>query len=107
MFWTRRKFVLTSAGYTVASALAPGPHAATADSAKRWVLPEKRPFHAIENEWISMSDGVRLGVRLWIPDSADRAPVPVVWEYIPYRKRDFYRAEDDQWASQFVAYGFA
>jgi uncharacterized protein len=107
MLWTRRKFVLTSAGCTVATVLAPASRSTAADTEKKWALPEKQPFHVIENEWIPMSDGVRLGVRLWIPDSADRAPVPVVWEYIPYRKRDFYRAEDDQWAPQFVPYGFA
>lgn len=55
--------------------------------------------------------GVLLSVarvaRLWIPDSASSAPVPVVWEYLPYRKRDFERHRDSGWAESFVPFGFA
>jgi|TARA_B100000315_G_scaffold209219_1_gene204851 hypothetical protein len=36
----------------------------------------------IEHMWISMADGVRVSVRLWLPD---RRPAPVVLAYIPYR----------------------
>jgi uncharacterized protein len=72
-----------------------------------WRLPQKQPFRMIENSWILLKDGTRLAVRLWIPASAEHTPVPVVWEYIPYRKRDFERARDDQWANAFVPYGFA
>src|ERR1700728_4542831 len=53
-----------------------------------WQMPKKEPFRTIENSWIVLEDGTRLGVRLWIPLSAEHTPVPVVWEYIPYRKRD-------------------
>ena len=52
-----------------------------------------------------MPDGVRLSLRLWLPDTT---PAPVVWEYIPYRKRDLYRAYDNQWgavlAQAWIAY---
>jgi len=72
-----------------------------------WRMPKKQPFRTIENDWIALKDGTRLGVRLWIPLSADHSPVPVVWEYIPYRKRDMERGRDDQWANAFVPYGFA
>ena len=54
-----------------------------------------------------MADGVRLGARLWIPEGADRTPVPVVLEYIPYRKRDAYRGRDNHWAPQLAQYGVA
>ncbi len=37
---------------------------------------------------IPMPDGVRLSARVWMPEDAGAAPVPVVLEYIPYRKRD-------------------
>lgn len=70
-------------------------------------MPEKQPYRVIENTWIPLKDGTRIGVRLWLPDSADRAPVPVVLEYIPYRKRDIERPRDDEWAAQLVPYGFA
>ena len=72
-----------------------------------WKLPERRPFRSIENEWITLKDGTRLAARLWIPAGAEGSPVPVVWEYLPYRKRDFERHRDTGWAEAFVPYGFA
>jgi putative CocE/NonD family hydrolase len=106
MLWTRRGFLLTSASCTLAAKAA-----ATADvgnrTASAWRMPKRQPFRTIENTWISLKDGTRLAARLWIPISADRTPVPVVWEYIPYRKRDLERTRDDEWATAFVPYGFA
>jgi predicted acyl esterase len=32
---------------------------------------------------------------MWIPDDADRNPVPAIMEYIPYRKRDGTRLYDE------------
>jgi len=37
---------------------------------------------------ITMSDGVRLSARVWIPEDAKDNPVPVILEHLPYRKRD-------------------
>ncbi|MEO1397446.1 MAG: CocE/NonD family hydrolase [Pseudomonadota bacterium] len=37
---------------------------------------------------IVMSDGTRLSARAWMPDDAETAPVPVILEHLPYRKRD-------------------
>jgi uncharacterized protein len=81
--------------------------AAGAESRYRgpWRLPEKRPFRVIENAWIPLSDGVRLGVRLWIPEGAEQQPAPVVWEYLPYRKRDGVRERDDATALNLAPYG--
>ncbi|MFZ0659718.1 MAG: CocE/NonD family hydrolase [Candidatus Binataceae bacterium] len=72
-----------------------------------WTLPPTRAVTIIENEWIALEDGTRLAARLWMPADALRAPVPVVLEYIPYRKRDLTRALDDAWGTQFAQYGFA
>ena len=72
-----------------------------------WRLPDKNKFDVIENQWIVMKDGTRLSARLWLPSSAANTPAPVVWEYIPYRKRDLERPRDNQWAKEFVPYGFA
>jgi uncharacterized protein len=45
------------------------------------------PGHrVIENEWITLQDGVRLAARIWMPDGP--GPFPVVLEYLPYRKRN-------------------
>jgi len=42
----------------------------------------------IENLWIPMKDGVRLAARVFLPDDAERNPVPAIIEANPYRKRD-------------------
>jgi putative CocE/NonD family hydrolase len=60
-----------------------------------------------EHIWIPMSDGTRLGARLWLPESADQVPVPAVLEYIPYRKRDGTRGRDEPMHGYFAANGYA
>lgn len=42
----------------------------------------------VENTFIPLKDGTRLAARLWLPDDAERNPVPAILEYLPYRKRD-------------------
>ncbi len=76
-------------------------------AATAWKLPDKRPFKIIENEWIPMQDGVRLAARLWIPEGADTHPVPVVWEYLPYRLWDDLRWRDDKSGENLAPYGLA
>ena len=61
----------------------------------------------IETEWIPMSDGRRLAVRLFLPRSARTAPVPVVLEYVPYRRRDGTRLGDEAMHRWFAAHGYA
>jgi hypothetical protein len=75
--------------------------------ARPWSLPPKRPFQVIENTWIPLQDGTRLGVRLWVPEGSAERPVPVVWEYLPYRKRDDLRERDDATAQNLAPYGIA
>jgi putative CocE/NonD family hydrolase len=58
-----------------------------------------------EHIWIPMSDGTRLGARLWLPE--DDAKVPAVLEYIPYRKRDGTRGRDEPMHGYFVGNGYA
>ena len=72
-----------------------------------WSLPAKRAVRVIENDWIPMPDGVRLAVRLWIPEGANAQPVPVVLEYLPYRKRDGVRVRDEATAENLAPYGIA
>ena len=59
----------------------------------------------VETVWIPLSDGRRLAARLFLP--ADPAPVPVILEYIPYRRRDGTRFADDQTHLWFAAHGYA
>jgi putative CocE/NonD family hydrolase len=35
-----------------------------------------------------LKDGTTLAARIWLPDDAERNPVPAILEYLPYRKRD-------------------
>ena len=48
----------------------------------------------IEHLWIPLRDGCRLAARMWLPERAERAPVPAVVEYIPYGKRIGTRERD-------------
>ncbi|HSI00546.1 MAG TPA: CocE/NonD family hydrolase [Reyranella sp.] len=61
----------------------------------------------IENAWIPLADGTRLAARLWLPDDAERAPVPALLEYLPYRKRDGTVERDSQSHPYFAAHGYA
>jgi predicted acyl esterase len=104
---SRRDFLLAStAALVTASAADTGTPGASPGS--RWTLPPRtKPIKSIENVWIALKDGTRLGMRLWLPEDAEQAPVPVVLEYLPYRKRDGNRARSQRWAEAFTPYGFA
>jgi len=107
MTLSRRHFLAGSSAAIAGAAVIGAPAFAAATSGRAWQLPPKSPIRTIENEWITLKDGTRLGARLWIPVHAEAAPVPVVWEYIPYRKRDMERQRDTGWAEAFAPYGFA
>ena len=61
----------------------------------------------VPHSWIPMSDGCRLGARLWLPAGADDEPVPAILEYIPYRKSDLMAPEDARVAPWFAEHGYA
>jgi hypothetical protein len=61
----------------------------------------------IEHFWITLKDGTRLAVRMWLPVDAEVEPVPAVLEYIPYRKRDGTRTRDEPMHGYFAAHGYA
>ncbi|MCU5775466.1 CocE/NonD family hydrolase [Erwiniaceae bacterium BAC15a-03b] len=66
--------------------------------------------HAVtvtEHLWITLRDGTRLAVRMWLPDSASSTPVPAILEYIPYRKRDGTRTRDEPMHGYFSGHGYA
>jgi putative CocE/NonD family hydrolase len=63
--------------------------------------------HVLENCWIPLSDGCRLAARIWLPEDAEASPVPAIFEYIPYRKRDFARGRDEPMHHYFAGYGYA
>ena len=58
----------------------------------------------IKNVQVPMRDGVHLGADLYVPDREDSEPLPVVMEYIPYRKDEV--APGDRFYSYFPAHGY-
>ncbi|MBM3585945.1 MAG: CocE/NonD family hydrolase [Alphaproteobacteria bacterium] len=66
-----------------------------------------RAVREIENIWIPLAGGTRLAARVWLPEDAERNPVPAVLEYLPYRKRDGTRDRDDLTYPYFAGHGFA
>jgi putative CocE/NonD family hydrolase len=104
---SRRDFLAGTGAVVASTTVAPAVFATATRVAHPWKLPDKRPFRHIENEWITLQDGTRLAARMWLPQGAETTPVPVVWEYLPYRKRDSERQRDTGWAEAFVPYGFA
>lgn len=66
-----------------------------------------RAFTTIENQWITLKDGTRLAARIWMPDNAEADPVPAVFEFLPYRKRDGTSPRDESTYPVFAAAGIA
>jgi putative CocE/NonD family hydrolase len=101
-----RRDVIKAALGAVALAAEPVRSLAQAAAAGNWSLPAKGAVTMIENSFIPMPDGVKLAVQLWLPAAANAGhPAPVVVEYIPYRKRDHYRAFDMYWGQTLAQYG--
>lgn len=66
-----------------------------------------RAFTVIENQWITLADGTRLAARIWMPDNAEADPVPAVFEFLPYRKRDGTAPRDESTYPAFAEAGIA
>ena len=56
---------------------------------------------------IPMSDGRHLAARLWLPEDAERRPVPAILECIPYRRRDWSRYRDSLMHPYYAVHGYA
>jgi predicted acyl esterase len=66
-----------------------------------------RKVQEIANQWIPMPDGVRLSARIWLPADALVNRVPVILEYLPYRKRDGTAVRDQLTHPYFAGHGYA
>jgi len=104
---TRREFLISSSAALPATLMSAESLGAAAGARGAWRLPQPRPFKIIENEWIPMPDGTRLAMRLWLPEGADKVPVPVVMEYLPYRKDDATRMRDAPTGRYLAEHGIA
>ena len=56
---------------------------------------------------VIMPDGARLSARLWRPEDAEADPVPLILEFLPYRKRDGTCARDALTHPYLAARGYA
>lgn len=61
----------------------------------------------IEQTFIPLADGCRLAARIWLPEEAEQHPVPVIFEYLPYRKHDGTRERDEGHFPYLVSRGYA
>ncbi len=61
----------------------------------------------VENFWITMSDGVKLSARMFLPIDAEKNPVPALLEYLPYRKRDGTHERDALTHPYLAGHGYA
>ena len=66
-----------------------------------------RRVRTIDHVWIPLSDGTRLGARIWLPEDAESDPVPAILEYIPYRKGDGTAPRDQPRHAYFAGHGYA
>ncbi len=66
-----------------------------------------RKVREIANTFIALADGTRLAARIWMPADAAKNPVPVILEYLPYRKRDGTHVRDALTHPYFAGHGYA
>ena len=66
-----------------------------------------RKVREIENTFITMPDGVQLAARIWMPKDAEKNPVPMILEHLPYRKRDGTHVRDALTHPYFAGHGYA
>ncbi len=66
-----------------------------------------RAVRVIDNDWIELSDGTRVAIRLWLPEDAGSRPVSTILDSVPYRKSDGTAVGDAAWGTYFAAHGFA
>jgi putative CocE/NonD family hydrolase len=66
-----------------------------------------RAVQTIDPVFIPMPDGIRLAATLWLPEDADKQPVPAILELIPYRRRDGTVFRDLKMHPYIAGHGFA
>ena len=61
----------------------------------------------IDGEFITLSDGVKLASKIWLPEDANEDPVPAIIEYLPYRYQDGTTDRDALTHPYFAGHGYA
>jgi putative CocE/NonD family hydrolase len=65
------------------------------------------PVEVISHTFVELSDGCRLGARIWLPEGARERPVPAVLELLPYRKNEGTAVGDHRQMVYLAAHGIA
>lgn len=67
---------------------------------------EQFPFeHEVIEEWIPLSDGTKLWMKRWMPQT--NHPVPAILEYLPYRAGDWTAPRDYERHPFYAGHGYA
>ena len=64
-------------------------------------------MRTIATEWITLADGCRLAARIWLPEDAEAAPVPAIFEFLPYRLNDGTAVRDSHHFPYLAGHGYA
>ena len=64
-------------------------------------------IEVVETAWIELPGRPRLAARFWLPSSAAKSPVPAVFEFLPYRRRDSTAARDESTYPALARAGYA
>lgn len=73
----------------------------------RHVADYPRRVVMLDPVWITMSDGMRLAARIWLPEDAEADNVPAILEYLPYRRRDGTAVRDYLTHPYLAGHGYA
>ena len=68
---------------------------------------DESAIEIVETAWIELPGRPRLAARLWLPAGASSVPVPAVFEFLPYRRRDGTAARDESTYPTFARAGYA
>lgn len=66
-----------------------------------------RRVKSIETAWVRMRDGVKIALRIILPEDADTRPVPAIIDYAPYRRRDLSRRAPGDHFFHYASHGYA
>ncbi|WP_218062933.1 CocE/NonD family hydrolase [Arthrobacter sp. SDTb3-6] len=66
-----------------------------------------RNVTVMDDVFIPMGDGAQLAATIWLPEDAEENPVPVLLEYLPYRRGDWTATRDAQRHPWYAGHGYA
>jgi hypothetical protein len=72
-------------------------------------VPARYPHavRTITTAWITLADGCRLAARIWLPEDAEAAPAPAIFEFLPYRLNDGSAVRDSRHFPYLAGHGYA